>query len=49
MSSEIRASATSDVLPTDECPHVAGGLISETDGILEVMDFDYCPWCGTEL
>jgi len=32
-----------------ECPHVASGLISETDGILEVMDFDYCPWCGEKL
>jgi len=47
--SEIRASVTSDVMPTNECPHAASGLISETDGILEVMDFDYCPWCGEKL
>jgi len=45
---------TEELKPNDlktevECPHVASGLISETDGILEVMDFDYCPWCGEKL
>lgn len=47
--SDISASGVSDTLPEYECEHVASGLISETDGILEIMDFDFCPWCGEKL
>jgi len=46
---EIRASATSDVLPTNECDHSEGGLIPNAEGKFSVIEFTYCPECGEKL
>jgi hypothetical protein len=49
MSTEIRASGTSDVLPTNECDHPEGGLVPNGEGELSVVEFTYCPKCGEKL
>jgi hypothetical protein len=46
---DIRASATSDVLPVNECRHLEGGLIPNDEGKLSVIEFAYCPKCGEKL
>ena len=46
--SEISASATSDVLPTNECDHIDGGEIPEWERNVWVW-FTYCPMCGEKL
>lgn len=49
MSSDIRASATSDVMPENECDHFKGGVIPNTEGKLSVIEFTFCPKCGEKL
>jgi len=45
----MSANAISDVLPTNECNHPEGGLISNGKGELSVVEFTYCPMCGEKL
>jgi hypothetical protein len=47
--SDISASATPDVLPTNECNHSEAGLIPNGEGELSVIEFTYCPKCGEKL
>jgi hypothetical protein len=60
MSSEIRASATSDVMPTNECDHVISvdpidgyqylsGKPQSSEFIIFENEFNYCPICGAKL
>jgi len=46
---EIRASATSDVLPTDECDHLV--YVNEgSDGPIHArLRLTFCPKCGEKL
>ena len=46
--SEIRASATSDVLPTDECRHVQSRMLKVFRGY-EFIPNEFCPKCGEKL
>jgi len=56
MSSEIRASDTSDVMPTNECDHMTG-VMFWTNGArfayaserLGNKPWTYCPKCGEKL
>ena len=45
---EIRASATSDVLPTDECRHVQSRMLKVFRGY-EFIPNEFCPKCGAKL
>jgi len=48
--SEIRASAISDLMLTNECDHIEGGEIPyTTEGISRWLCFEYCPKCGVKL
>lgn len=45
---EIRASATSDGLPVNECDHITDGLVpAETE--VRYVRYTYCPKCGVKL
>jgi len=48
---EIRASATSDVLPINECEHLIGTDIPYDGwpGYQIWLTFTYCPKCGEKL
>ena len=46
---DIRASATSDVLPVNECDHPEGGLVPNGGDEFSMVEFAYCPKCGVEL
>ena len=46
--SEIRASATSDVLPTNECRHARWGYVWDGEDFVGIEHF-YCPKCGEKL
>jgi len=45
---EIGASATSDVLPENECRHVQSRMIKLFRGY-QFIPNDYCPKCGVKL
>jgi hypothetical protein len=45
---DIRASATSDVLLTDECRHVQSRMLKLFRGY-QFIPNDYCPKCGEKL
>jgi hypothetical protein len=49
MSSEIRASATSDALPANECDHLV--YVNEgSDGPIHArLRLTFCPKCGVKL
>jgi len=51
MSSEIRASGTSDGLPVNECEHLIGTDVPYDGwpGYQIWLTFTYCPKCGEKL
>jgi len=51
MSTEIRASATSDVMPTNECDHLGIEEFCKCYGYSDCVCgvHEYCPKCGEKL
>ena len=47
--SNMSANDISDALPTNECGHLEAGVIPNTEGKLNVIEFTYCPKCGKKL
>ena len=45
---DIRASATSDVMPTNECEHVQSRMLKVFRGY-QFIPNEYCPKCGEKL
>ena len=45
---EIRSSATSDVMPTNECDHVQSRMLKVFRGY-QFIPNEYCPKCGVKL